>query len=81
MQKTLQASYLSVPVLGVVASLVVIGMLLAFHSVVQGAVQVGEFRRQASLSQAQATGRCKMLRAPSARERCLMQTLVATKAV
>jgi len=81
MQKTLQASYLSAPVLGVAATLVVIGMLLAFHSVVQSAVKVGEFRRQATLTQAQATGRCKMLRAPSARDRCLMQTLAATKAV
>lgn len=74
MNKTIQTANLSTPVLGALAIVAIVGMLLAFHSVVQGAVQNGEFRRQANITQADAIWRCKLLRDLSARNICLQQT-------
>lgn len=81
MNKTFQTANLSPPVLGVLAIVIIIGMLTVFHSVVQGAVQSGEFRRQAEITQADAVWRCKMLRDLSARNSCLQQTAVVALAV
>lgn len=55
------------------ASLVILGMLLAFHEVVHGAVQQGELRNKASALHADATWRCKILPGPGARDGCLLQ--------
>ena len=81
MQKTLQAFHLPAAVIGVVAFLIVVGMLMVFHSVVQGAVQAGEFRRQASATQAAAAWRCNRLRDLIARDSCLLQTFAPAKAI
>lgn len=80
MNKTFQPSNLSTPVLGVLAIVIIVSMLMAFHSVVQGAVQDGEIRRQAEITQADAIWRCKMLRDLSARSGCLQQTDVVALA-
>lgn len=80
MHKTRQSFHLPTLVLGVVAFLVIIGMLFAFHWVVRGAVQDGEFRRQANATQATAAWRCNMLRDLPARGSCLAQTDAAVKA-
>lgn len=80
MHKTLQAFHLPTLMLGTLASLAAIGMLLAFHWVVRGAVQDGESRRQANATQAVAAWRCNMLRDPPARDGCMAQTNVVAKA-
>jgi membrane protease subunit (stomatin/prohibitin family) len=81
MHKTLHALPSSASVLGAVTSLIIIGMLLAFHSVVRGAVQAGESRRQASAAQAEATWRCNLSRDVAARHSCRLQTLTLVKAI
>lgn len=60
--------------LGVLACVLVLGMLTAFHSVVQGAVKDGALRRQAAITQADAIWRCKLLPDLPARSSCLQQT-------
>lgn len=81
MHKTLQAFRLPSQVLTTGAALVVIGMLLAFHAVVQGAVRDGESRRQASATQAAVAWRCSLVRDLPARDRCLLQTHAAVSAI
>lgn len=58
---------------GVLGTLVIFGLLLAFHQVVHGAVQQGALRLKATAMHAQATQRCNALRDPSARENCRLQ--------
>jgi hypothetical protein len=73
MNKTFQTASLSTPMLGVLAMVTIVGMLTAFHSVVQGAAQNGELRRQAAIRQADAIWRCKILPDLTARAACLLQ--------
>ena len=55
------------------ATLVIVGMLLAFHQVVSGAVLQGEMRRKASAMDVEANWRC----GPRARDSCLQQLKAA----
>lgn len=80
MHNTSQTFGWSRSMLGVLATVLVIGMLMAFHSVVQGAVKDGELRRQAAITQADAIWRCKSLPDLSERSNCLQQTDVLTLA-
>jgi hypothetical protein len=57
----------------ILAVLAALGLLLAFHQVVLGAVQQGELRRKASAMQAEAASRCNALTGTRSRETCLMQ--------
>lgn len=80
MHKTFQSFNLSTPALGVLATVIVVGMLMVFHSVVQGAVQNGELRRQTAITQADTIWRCKMLSDLPARGHCLQQAVVVALA-
>jgi hypothetical protein len=55
------------------AALLVLGMLLAFHQVVLGVVQQSELRHKASAMQAEATWRCRALPGLDASSNCLLQ--------
>lgn len=57
----------------ILGSLIILGLLLAFHQVVHEAVQQGELRHKAYALQAQATWRCKIMPARGARDSCLLQ--------
>jgi hypothetical protein len=57
----------------ILAMLTGIGLLMAFHQVVLGAVQQGELRRKATAMQAEAESRCNALNGARSREICLMQ--------
>jgi hypothetical protein len=50
--------------LGILATIAIVGLLLAFHHVVRGAVQQGELRRKATATHAEAAWRCNILREP-----------------
>ncbi len=63
------------------ASLSILGMLLAFHAVMRGAVQRAESRQQALAAHAEATWQCKALRGPRARGSCLSLLNAAAPAV
>lgn len=68
--------YLSMPWpvwTGLLASLALLALLLAFHQVVEGGVQQGQLRRQADAVHADATWRCKALRGTAERRQCLAQ--------
>ncbi len=54
-----------------VVSLAVVGMLLAFYSVVKAATTVGELRRQETAAQAAAVARCHALANKAIRKHCL----------
>lgn len=58
---------------GILAALIIFGMLLAFHQVVLGVVQQSELRHKASAMHAEATWRCHALRGPDASGSCLLQ--------
>jgi hypothetical protein len=58
---------------GTLAALAIVGLLLAFHQVVRGAVEQGELRRKATAMQAEAVWRCNALRGPLGRDDCLLQ--------
>ena len=58
---------------GILATLAILGMLLAFHQVVRGAVQQSELRHKAIAMQAEATWRCRAMSGLSASESCLLQ--------
>jgi hypothetical protein len=58
---------------GLLATLIVLGMLMAFHQVVRGAVQQGELRQQAIATHAAATWRCNALNGTAASGSCLSQ--------
>jgi hypothetical protein len=57
----------------ILGSLIILGLLLAFHQVVHEAVQQGELRHKAYALQAEATWRCKILPARGASDSCLLQ--------
>ncbi len=57
----------------IVATLAMLGLLLAFHQVVLGAVQQGELRRKATAMQADAAWRCNALPGARSRDGCLMR--------
>lgn len=59
--------------LGTLATLVIVGMLLAFHQVVSGAVEQGEMRRKASAMDVEVNWRC----GPRASDSCLQQLKAA----
>lgn len=56
---------------GVLGTLVVLGLLLAFHQVVLGAMQQGELHRKATAVKAEATWRCNTLGRAGESESCL----------
>jgi hypothetical protein len=58
---------------GLLAALIILGMLLAFHQVVVGAVQQGELRHKVSAMQAEAAWRCNSLRGLDAIGSCLLE--------
>ena len=64
---------------GLLATLAFLGLLLAFHQVVRGAVQQGELRRATTAAHAAATWRCAGLGAPGLRERCLAELNAAPR--
>lgn len=57
----------------ILATLIILGMLLAFHQVVRGAVQQSELRHKTAAMHAEVTWRCKILRDLSESESCLSQ--------
>ncbi len=59
--------------LTVLGSLLILGMLMAFHQVVNGAVQQSQLRNNANALQAGAIGRCHILPGRDASDRCLLQ--------
>ena len=59
--------------LTVLGSLAILGMLLAFHQVVHGAVKQGQLRHKTHALQAGAIGRCLILPGRAASDRCLLQ--------
>lgn len=58
---------------GIVMTLVIIGLVLAFDQVVSGAVEWGETRVKATAMQAEAAWRCKALQIPGVRVDCLLR--------
>jgi len=64
----------------ILATLAGLGLLLAFHQVVLGAVQQGDLRRKATAIQAEAAWRCNALSGARSREICLMQLNVTPPA-
>jgi hypothetical protein len=58
---------------GILATLVIVGMLLAFHQVVRAAVQQSELRHKAIAMQAEATWRCNAMSGLDASKSCLLQ--------
>jgi hypothetical protein len=62
----------------ILAALLILGMLLAFHQVVSGAVEQSELRAKATAMQAAATWRCRTLRGLGASQSCLLQLNLAT---
>lgn len=55
------------------ATLTILGLLLAFHQVVSGAVQQGELRHQASALHSKAIWTCNTLGSLRANQSCLSQ--------
>ena len=62
----------------ILAALLILGMLLAFHQVVSGVVQQGELRHKATAMQAAAAWHCRTLGGPGASQSCLLQLNLAT---
>lgn len=58
---------------GILSALTILGLLLAFHQVVQGAVTQGKLRGQATAMHVEATWRCNTLQDLQARGSCLLQ--------
>lgn len=58
---------------GLLGALLIVGMLLAFHQVVHGAVQQGALRHKATAVHADATWRCNALPGQGASDNCLRQ--------
>lgn len=63
--------------LGLLASLMIVGMLLTFHQIVHGAVQQGELRHKAKAAYAEASWRCSMLQRQGAADTCKAQLKAA----
>lgn len=57
----------------ILGSLIILGMLMAFHQVVHGAVQQGDLRNRTNALHAEATWRCKILPGRDASDGCLLQ--------
>ena len=57
----------------VIASVAVLGLLLAFHQVVSGAVLNGKARQQVAAAQADAAWRCNAQRGHRAQDGCGLQ--------
>jgi hypothetical protein len=68
---TLNAATIAAP--RILAALAAVGLLVAFHQVVRGAVQQGELRRLASAVHAEAVWHCNALRGSHMRDSCLLQ--------
>jgi hypothetical protein len=62
MNRVKMRRYASPVWLGILATIAIVGLLLAFHHVVRGAVQQGELRRKATATHAEAAWRCNFLR-------------------
>ena len=62
----------------VLAVLIILGMLLAFHQVVRGAVQQSELRHKAAAMHTEVTWRCNILRDPREAASCLLQLNAVT---
>ncbi len=58
---------------GVLGTLIVLGLLMAFHQVVLGAMQQGELHRKATAVKAEASWRCNTLGGPGEGEACLLR--------
>lgn len=59
--------------LAVLAILITLGLMLAFHQIVLGAVEQGELLQQARNQQSEALRRCGTLRGLEARDNCRLQ--------
>ena len=64
----------------VVATVMSLGLLLALHEVVLGAVRQGELRRMAVAKQAEASWRCGAMQNVSLRDGCRLQLSSPTRA-
>ena len=73
----LRAAVLSPLWLGLLGSLMIMGMLLTFHQVVHGAVQQGELRHKAKAAYAEASWRCNALQSQGAGGTCKAQLKAA----
>jgi hypothetical protein len=58
-----------------------LGLLLAFHQVVRGAVQQGELRGKTAAMQSETAWRCNVLSGTRSREICLVQLNATTAPV
>ncbi len=58
---------------GLLATLAMLALLLAFHQVVRGAVEQGDLRRAATAARSDAAWRCNALGGLVKREACLLQ--------
>lgn len=67
--------------LAMVAALAILGLLLTFHQVVQGAVHRAELRRAAAVQHAQALRRCQALPEATRRTDCLLALNAASARV
>jgi hypothetical protein len=65
---------------GMLASMTVLGLLLAFYQVVSGAVQQGALRQKAAAMYSEASGRCNTLSDLRAREGCRVQLTAGASA-
>jgi hypothetical protein len=57
----------------ILGALIIVGMLLAFHQVVHGAVQQSALRHKASAVHGEATQRCNALQGQGASDNCRLQ--------
>jgi hypothetical protein len=64
----------------VLSALTILGLLLAFHQVVQGAVKQGQLRGQATAMHAGATLHCNTLPGLGARDSCMAQLKASARA-
>jgi hypothetical protein len=65
----------------ILALLAGLGLLLAFHQVVRGAVQQGQLRHKTAAMQAETAWRCNVLSATRSGEICLVQLNATTAPV
>jgi hypothetical protein len=64
--------------LGVMGTVLILGMLMAFVQVVSGAVEHGEARRGATAAHHVAKARCTAMRGPSAQDACRVDLAAAS---
>lgn len=77
--RLLPAATRRLPPLAIAAVIAIVGLLLTFHQVVQGAVSRAEMRRAAAVQHAQAQRQCQALPEAARRSACLL-ALNATSA-